>query len=176
VTTQFLTSGWTTVYQENETITQIGWHNFHLNTPFEYNGTQNLLIDLSFNNNGLTGPAGGYWVQTTTGTDRFLGLASSTGAHGDPLGWSFWSLGGSYFVGSVPNMQLIGFPSIDSLAGDFDATCDVKLPDMAIFAQAWQTDSGDADYNPECDLTVVKGIIDLQDLIILSDNWLQTYP
>jgi hypothetical protein len=176
VTTMFLTSGWTTLYQDDKTINEDGWNNFHFDQPFEYNGTQNLLIDISFNNNSLTSPTGKYWVQTGTGTNRFLGLASQTGTHGDPLNWDFWAIGGSYFTGSVPNIKLIGEIAIEPIPGDFDATCNVKLPDVAIFSQAWQTSSGDANYNAECDLTAIKGSIDLQDLIILSDHWLQTYP
>lgn len=175
VTTQFLTSGWTMVYQANETITQTGWRNFHFDLPFEYNGTQNLLVDISFNNTGLTESGGGYLAQEVTGTGRVIGLASKTGTHGNPLDWSFWALGGSYYVDYIPSMKLIGEVAIDPLAGDFDATCDVKLPDIAIFAQAWQTTSGDAHYAAECDLTPTQGTIDLQDLTILCDHWLDVY-
>jgi len=53
---QMETSGWTTVYQSNETISSTGWINFHFTTSFDYNGTQNLMIDFSFNNSGRTSP------------------------------------------------------------------------------------------------------------------------
>lgn len=175
VTDMFLTSGWTTVYQANETITQTGWHTFHFDVPFEYNGSQNLLIDFSFNNSGKTSPPGAYHIATATESNRMLALASTTGTQGDPLQWDFWALGGSYFTGSVPSMKFTGVPAIDPLVGDFDASCNVKLPDLAIFSQAWQTSSGDAAYQPECDLTASKGTIDLQDLIIFAGQWLQTY-
>ncbi|MEN8126501.1 MAG: C10 family peptidase [Planctomycetota bacterium] len=174
VTTQFLTSGWTTVYQGNENI-QTGWINFHFDTPFEYNGIQNLLVDFSFNNSGRTSPSGVYLFQNV-GANRVLSLTSSTGTHGDPLDWDFWALDGAYYLsGFVPSMKLIGEGLIDPLVGDFDATCDVRMPDLAIFSQAWQTSSGDANYDVQCDLTAVKGIVDIQDLIIMANQWLETY-
>ena len=43
-------SGWTTVYQANQTISATGWVDFVFSTPFAYNGTSNLLIDFSHNN------------------------------------------------------------------------------------------------------------------------------
>jgi len=42
--------GWTTVYQDNVTITDTGWVTFDFQTPFDYNGTDNLLVDFSYNN------------------------------------------------------------------------------------------------------------------------------
>ncbi len=177
VTYMLLTSGWETVYQANETITQPGWHNFHFDVPFEYNGTQNLLIDFSFNNSGTTAPNGGYLIQTATGPDpdRSLGLASTTGTHGDPLQWDFWALGGSYFSGYAPSMKFISKAMVEPLTGDFDASCNVRIPDLAIFSQAWMTSSSDTAYKAECDMTTTKGDVDLQDLMIFAGQWLQVY-
>ncbi len=168
------TSDWTTVYQANETMSPTGWINFHLDTPFDYNGTQNLMIDFSFNNSGITSPYGGYFIQDVA-QNRVYSVGSSTGAHGDPLDWSDYY--GKYrsVHNSLPSIKLIGVPAVDPLVGDFDETCDVRMPDLAIFSQAWQTSSGDADYNAECDMTASKGTIDLQDLIIFAGQWLETY-
>lgn len=174
VTSQFPTTGWTTVYQSNETI-QTGWINFHFDTPFEYNGVQNLLVDFSFNNSGRTSPAGGYFIKDVV-SNRVLTLVSSTGTHGDPLGWDFWAIGGSYYVGGfVPSIKLTGEILIDPIVGDFDASCDVKLPDLAIFSQAWQTTTTEMDYNPQCDLTTTKGTINLADLMLFVEQWMQGY-
>ena len=41
----WLTSGWTTVYQNNESATPTGWREFVFDQQFEYNGTSNLMID-----------------------------------------------------------------------------------------------------------------------------------
>ena len=175
VTYMVLTSGWTVVYQANETIAQTGWHTFHLDTPFEYNGSQNLLIDLSYNNSALAFPSGGYFIQTSIPETRTLGLGSETGTHGNPLYWDFWSTGGTYYPTNVPSIQLVGEALVDPIVGDFDASCDVKMPDFAIFSQAWMTMQGQGNYNVECDLTTTKGAVDLQDLLILMGQWMQTY-
>jgi hypothetical protein len=175
-TTMFLTSGWNMVYQGDVTITQPGWYNFHFQTPFQYNGTQNLLVDFSYNNSGITSPAGGYFINPSVGTNRVLSLVSTTGTQGDPLTWNFWSLGGSYYTGYVPSVKLIGTVPIDPVAGDFDASCDVKLPDMAILSAAWMTQQGQAGYNPACDISSPKdNTVNLSDLIVFAAHWLQTY-
>ena len=43
-------SGWTTVYQSNQTISSTGWTNVNFTTPFNYDGVSNLMVDFSFNN------------------------------------------------------------------------------------------------------------------------------
>jgi hypothetical protein len=172
--TMFLTSGWTTVYQGNVTITA-GWYNFHFQTPFKYNGTQNLLVDFSYNNSGITSPAGGYFINPSV-SDRVLSLVSTTGTDGDPLTWNFWSLGGYYYIGYVPSIKLIGTVPIDPVVGDFDLSCDVKLPDLAILSAAWMTQQGQAGYNSACDISSPKNnAVNLSDLIVFANHWLQKY-
>ena len=172
----FLTSGWTTVYQGDVTF-NTGWPNIHFQVPFEYNGTQNLLIDFSFNNDAKTSPSGGYFMQDV-GSSRVLSLASSSGTHGNPLDWNFWALDGSYYLGAfVPSAKFIGEVLIDPLPGDFDATCDVKIPDIGILAAAWQTQQGQPNYNPTCDISSPKdNAININDLVVLLNNWMETYP
>ena len=107
-----------------------------------------------------------------------LTLASQTGEHGDPLGWGFWALGGSHYLnGYVPSAKFIGTVPIDPIAGDFDASCDVDLSDIGIFSSAWKTVSGGPNYNPDCNISDPKGtgIIE-NDLLILLNNWMKTYP
>lgn len=77
--------GWTTVYQNNESISSTGWKEFIFTTPFEYNGTDNLMIDFSFNNQGYT--SDGYCRYTDSGQDRSLWYNTDSG-YGDPLTWS----------------------------------------------------------------------------------------
>ncbi len=171
---QFMTEGWTTVYQ-GPMPSQTGWVELPFDVPFRYNGQQHLLIDFCYNNSTCTAPSGAYW-NCTVPADRALTLASETGTHGDPLSWNFWSLGGEHYLsGEVPSIQLTG-TIIHPIPGDFDSTCRVALPDLMVFAQAWQSSSGDAHYDVQCDLTEVKGVIDLQDMILLSEQWLATYP
>jgi len=55
---------------------------------------------------------------------------------------------------------------------DFDGNCEVDFIDFAIFAIAWLTESGDARWNPDCDMADPNGIIDEFDLDVFTDNWL----
>ena len=58
-------------------------------------------------------------------------------------------------------------------SGDFDGQCDVDFVDYAIFALAWLTEPGDAQWNPACDISVpADNHIDRNDLDVLADNWL----
>jgi len=57
--------------------------------------------------------------------------------------------------------------------GDFDYDCYVDFSDFATFALAWQTISGDADWNPACDISDPNNdAIDNMDLAVLVSNWL----
>ena len=76
--------GWTVVYQNNESIEDKGWRNFEFQTPFEYNGTDNLLVDFSFNND----------TSTSHGLCRVSSPGGKRSAYnytynqlGDPLDW-----------------------------------------------------------------------------------------
>lgn len=166
-------TGWTTVYQADTTVGS-GWVNFHFQQPFAYNGTQNLLIDMSYNNAGLTDPDGTFYVLQAA-VDRVLSLGSKTGAHGDPLTWSDW-YGKYYSVNSyIPSMKILGNISAAPITGDIDRSCRVGLPDFAVMARAWQTTLGDANYNPGCDLAA-NNSIDMNDLAVLAAHWTDIYP
>jgi hypothetical protein len=180
VTYMMLTSGWTIVYQGDLTLTTTGWYNFHFQTPFEYNGTQNLLIDFSFDNlnqnhNSLIET--GWYQYKDVGTNRFLGINTSDYPHADPLTWDFWAGGGYYSGGGwLPSMKLIGTVPINPVVGDFDLSCNVKLPDMAIFSAAWMSQLGQAHYNSACDISTPKdNAVNLSDLIVFANHWLQQY-
>jgi len=77
--------GWTTVYQANQSITSTGWKEFELQTPFDYNGVQNLMVDISFNNTSYT--RDGMCRYTATTVNRSICYRTNSG-YGDPLGWS----------------------------------------------------------------------------------------
>jgi Fungalysin metallopeptidase (M36)/Viral BACON domain/Fungalysin/Thermolysin Propeptide Motif len=84
-TSAWESSGWTTVYSANQTLTQTGWVTFNFSTPFTHNGTSNLMVDFSFNNSTYT-TAGA--VRTfTTGANRTIQAASDS-SYGSPLTWS----------------------------------------------------------------------------------------
>jgi hypothetical protein len=177
VVADFLTSGWTLVYRADRTISQTGWTTFHFSTPFDYNGTQNLLIEFSFDNTTLSGNTGLYLFKDVGAVDRVITIVTPKASHSDPLTWDFWYNEGWYWGGGwLPGIKLIGIVPISPMAGDFDATCDVRLPDLAVLSGAWKSQQGQADYNPACDMSTPKDSkIDLFDLLVLADQWLQRY-
>jgi len=78
-------SDWTVVYQANEPAGSAGWRTFTFSTPFEYDGTNNLLIDFSFNNAFYSSE--GQCQSTIMGAYRSITFASDS-KDGDPLTWS----------------------------------------------------------------------------------------
>jgi len=77
--------GWTTVYQNDETIATEGLVEFQFSTPFEYDGVSNLMIDLSYNNSDSAEDGKCLWGYAE-GVRTIYG--SSNSEHGDPLTWS----------------------------------------------------------------------------------------
>jgi uncharacterized repeat protein (TIGR01451 family) len=88
-------TGWTTVYQKNETVSEAGWATFQFATPFEYDGVSGLMVDLSFNNSSYM--MDGECMAFTTAQPRAISYSSDS-LDGDPLTWS-----GSY---PPPRLQL----------------------------------------------------------------------
>jgi hypothetical protein len=85
VSPKWESSGWTTVYQADQSVTTTGWVQFNFTTPFAYNGTQNLMMDISFNNTTFTSD-GRCRYSTPGGTRSICKQVDST--NGDPLTWS----------------------------------------------------------------------------------------
>lgn len=46
----FTNTGYTTVFAQNKQFTTTGWNSIQLTTPFNWDGTSNLLIDISYDN------------------------------------------------------------------------------------------------------------------------------
>lgn len=76
--------GWTVVYQNDESIDNKGWRKFEFQTPFAYNGTDNLLVDFSFNNDTSTSHG---LCRVSSPGGRRSAYAASYDQHGDPLDW-----------------------------------------------------------------------------------------
>ena len=79
------TNGWTAVYQNNETIQSTGWTAFFFDQPFDYNGTNNLLVDISFDNDTYT--TDGICASFVASANRAISFQTD-GAFGNPLGWA----------------------------------------------------------------------------------------
>jgi len=82
-------TGWTTVYQQDQTIEAIGWTTFTFTRPFDFNGTNNLMVDFSFKNDDFDFSAG-ECLSSDTSDARSLsyGTFGFFGSADDPLTWS----------------------------------------------------------------------------------------
>ncbi|MEO7098199.1 MAG: M36 family metallopeptidase [Luteolibacter sp.] len=79
-------TGWTTVYRASPAISASGWVTFNFTTPFDYDGTSNLIVDCSMDRNTS---AGIYtYVQSTTTSNVLSISGASNSTNGDPLTWS----------------------------------------------------------------------------------------
>ncbi len=96
-------NAWTVVYRGTTTITATGWVNFTFQTPFNYNGTDNLMIDFSFNNSSWT--SSGNCRYFSDGTQRTL-YYNTDSAYGDPLNWSGTTSPTPRVIANVPNIKL----------------------------------------------------------------------
>lgn len=81
------TEGWTTVYSRTgQAVSDYGWVWFEFDTPFEYDGTSNLLVDISFNNSGYS--TNGTTRTSITGSEYRTLAFRTDSVFGDPLQWS----------------------------------------------------------------------------------------
>ncbi|GEP43176.1 hypothetical protein BGE01nite_24670 [Brevifollis gellanilyticus] len=112
-------SGWTTVFSGNVSISTLGWNTITFVTPFDYNGTSNLMVDISFDNNDFS--SDGTVRSTITTQDRTLALRSDS-FYGDPLTWAGTSPPGSSH-NTVPNLRFTravsALPMTPALSGTF---------------------------------------------------------
>jgi hypothetical protein len=95
-------SGWSVVYQSNLTVAATGLVYFPFTTQFYYNGTQNLMVDFSFNNTSHT--RDGYSLYTPVSAKRTL-YYKANGIYGDPLIWSK-TIPRPNLSASIPNLLL----------------------------------------------------------------------
>jgi len=107
-------------------------------------------------------------------------LACSDAAYGDHFGWSVAAAGRTVLVGASwddkngldSGAAYIFEPGV--CPGDFNSDGDIDLTDLAVFASAWLTGSGDAQWNPDCDINnSIDGFVDVWDLILFAENWLE---
>jgi len=96
-------TGWTVVYQSHETIDSTGSQWFEFSMPFDYNGTDNLLVDFGHNNDSYT--TYGQCRYSTPGGTRSAYAYSDSG-YGNPLDWSGTSLPTVSGIDKVPNIRL----------------------------------------------------------------------
>jgi len=60
-----------------------------------------------------------------------------------------------------------------TIAGDLNGDGTIDLADFAILTSAWFSEPGDAQWDPDCDISTPKNnVIDTWDLAVLCGNWL----
>lgn len=121
---QIWESDWAVVYQADTTITSTGWVVFTFQTPFAYNGADNLMVDFSFNNDTYTYSS--EVVGSSYGTERTLHYFSDS-YDGDPLNWSGTAPTPPYPIDIVPDIKLISFTSAEVVIGDGNSTSEYPL-------------------------------------------------
>jgi len=169
----FETTGWTTVYVNDEGPPTVGWYEFDFQTPFEYDGESNLIIDLSYDNSS-SGTEDGYCFASETYAQRVVfGIANST--HGDPTTWSDWSAPGIYVATAVPNIRLKSEAGGEPIIGDFVQNCSVDIFDLVAFSNAWLSRLGEPDWCGQCDISDPEDdLINELDFAPFANHWGQT--
>jgi hypothetical protein len=97
-------AGWTVVYQNSENISAIGWVTFLFAAPFAYDGTNNLMVDFSFNNSSFS--TDGQVRYSSTTDHRTLHFRTDS-AFGDPLTWSGAVSPPPSVSNAAPNLRLL---------------------------------------------------------------------
>lgn len=118
----FSNSGFTTVYSQNTIFNSTGWNGLQLTTPFNWNGTSNLIIEIAYDN--LQSSANNVIAADTTtlfksgliqaGNDR--AVSASAGGHIDiPLNTS---------VAAIDSFITVAYWAFgDTIAQPQDGTC-----------------------------------------------------
>jgi hypothetical protein len=79
-------SGWTTVYHANPVISATGWVTFNFTTPFDFDGTRNLLVDCSMDRTSSASRS--TYVQGSSTAQVMTIYGTSNSGNGDPLTWT----------------------------------------------------------------------------------------
>lgn len=160
-------SDWTTVYQTNETVTATGWVSFKFTTAFEYNGSQNLMVDISFNNSSYT--TAGYCRYSLPGGTRTIYLRTNS-SYGDPLDWSERTPVPS---ATTPIWNIELFVVNENM--DFNVDGIVNFIDFAIFSSYWMDDTCSAPDWCEGTDSDKSNKVDIPDLAKFIDYWLEEF-
>ena len=88
LSSNFETSGWTTVYQAIETINAAGWHTFNFTTPFNFNGIDNIELDVCYNNDSYTTDGEIYYFDGGANRSKYYRCDGCSFPTTNPLTWT----------------------------------------------------------------------------------------
>ncbi len=80
-------TGWTVVYQANESVGSTGWYKFIFTTPFAYNGTDNIMIDFLYDRHRSAWSGNGMCEASTTAQNRSIYYRARS-SFGNPINWT----------------------------------------------------------------------------------------
>ncbi len=139
---------------------------------FEYYAVEIGDVDIQVN--------GGAWQNMARyqGAD-YAGLVEldlsgfgADGAASVQIRWHYYNANCDLYWG-VDNVQIIATPVAAAPPGDFNFDCEVDYDDLAIFADAWLSSTGQANWNANCDISPsADGIINELDFAVFAQNWL----
>ncbi|AQQ69722.1 Streptopain precursor [Limihaloglobus sulfuriphilus] len=168
----FETAGWTVVYSGfTEAAQTEGWWRIDFQNSFYYNGTSNLLIDVSISQAAAAAATQSMLKQEADTRVVF----SYTDSETNPVNWSDSAaagLGGLKVANGVPAIQFFKRYPVEPLSGDFDDDCFVGINDYIFMADSWLASPGMERYNPECNLSTQNSGINNSDFSIFQTNWL----
>jgi hypothetical protein len=98
------------------------------------------------------------------------------GAASVQIRWHYYNANWDLYWG-IDDVQIITTPvvsvPIGDFNGDFNFDCEVDYDDLAIFANAWLSSTGKANWNANCDISPsADGIINELDFAVFAQNWL----
>ena len=91
------------VYSGTQTFNSLGWYTFTLNTPFEYDGTSNLLLTVDDNTGSYDVSSRRYFRTYSTGEDRSRYIDSDNTNFDPTAATSLTSSDGSYNTTATDN-------------------------------------------------------------------------
>jgi len=97
--------GWTTVYQGTVNMNQTGWRQFNFTTPFDYNGTDRLMVDISSSQPGVLNRI----EARSSFVSPYRVLYSFTSSATPPTQWT--GAGSAFFY--LPNLRLVSFDPVE---------------------------------------------------------------
>ncbi|MCE5187090.1 MAG: hypothetical protein LLF76_13285 [Planctomycetaceae bacterium] len=167
----FTNSGWTTVFRDDVTISSTGVYRFDFQTPFAYDGLQNVLVDISFDNE-IKGFSNGE-LYTINASGRTI-YQTSLGLYGDPLLWTRSMFGALETANSAPLVLKLHRQSpVAPIVSDFNVDCSVGVLDLEALAAVWLSQQGDGMYSALYDIsTPADQVINLADFAVFASEWM----
>lgn len=98
LTSSFAAPAFTTVYSGSYTVPGTGWRTIPFSTPFYWNGSSNVLVEVCFDNTGYTSSSQVYTQSTSHVSTTYAYADGSTGC----------SMAATGSVSSRPQMQILG--------------------------------------------------------------------